>query len=447
MASNAPSRRGPGRARRAADGALARIVFFTGKGGVGKTTTAAATAAHAAARGARVLVVSADPAHSLGDVLGVRLGPAPQAVATPQPKLAVAGAAADGADPTAAGRRRPAGGIDALEVDARAEMERHWGAVRAYLGALFRHQGIEPTIADELALLPGAEEMAALLAVEAHARAGAYDLVVVDCAPTGATLRLVTLPEIASRGLRIALRMQRALAATVSPLARAVLSVPMPDTDVFRDLEALLYERLTAIRALLLTPATTVRLVATPERMVIDEAVRAHTDLCLFELACDAVVMNRLLPPEAAAEPYFADWARVAEERVAEVERLFPGLPVLRGPLAADEVTGVEALAAHGARLYGTRDPAARLANPPRLRFARRADADGRFCIELPLPHAQAADLDVAKLDDALLIRTRGWRRAIPLPRRLARLSLHSAQLDAGRLVVRLAPAADLAGA
>lgn len=429
MASNAPSRRGPGRARRAADGALARIVFFTGKGGVGKTTTAAATAAHAAARGARVLVVSADPAHSLGDVLGVRLGPDPQAVAAPQPNLAVAG------------------GFDALEVDARAEMERHWGAIRAYLGALFRHQGIEPTIADELALLPGAEEMAALLAVEAHARAGAYDLVVVDCAPTGATLRLLTLPEIASRGLRIALRMQRALAATVSPLARAVLSVPMPDTDVFRDLEALLYERLTAIRALLLAPATTVRLVATPERMVIDEAVRAHTDLCLFELACDAVVMNRLLPPEAAAEPYFADWARVAEERVAEVERLFPGLPVLRGPLAADEVTGVEALAAHGARLYGTRDPAARLANPPRLRFARRADADGRFCIELPLPHAQAADLDVAKLDDALLIRTRGWRRAIPLPRRLARLSLHSAQLDAGRLVVRLAPAADLAGA
>ena len=421
MASDRPTQPRPKRARRAADDALARVVFYTGKGGVGKTTTAAATGAHAAAGGARVLVVSADPAHSLGDVLGVRLGP----------------------DPRAAGAPR----IDALEVDARAEMERHWGAIRAYLGALFRHQGIEPTIADELALLPGAEEMAALLAVEAHARSGAYDLVVVDCAPTGATLRLVSLPEIASRGLRIALRMQRALAATISPLARAVLSVPVPDAEVFRDLETLLYDRLAAIRALLLDPATTIRLVATPERMVIDEAVRAHTDLCLFELACDAVVMNRLLPPEAAAEPHFAEWARVAEERVAEVETLFPGLPILRGPLAPDEVIGVAALAAHGAQLFGALDPAARLANPPRLRFARRADASGHFRIDLPLPHAQREHLDVAKLDDALLIRTGAWRRAIPLPRRLARLSLHSARLDAGQLVVRLAPAAVAADA
>ncbi|HSJ97123.1 MAG TPA: ArsA-related P-loop ATPase, partial [Myxococcota bacterium] len=224
-------------------------------------------------------------------------------------------------------------------------------------------------------------------------------------------------------------------------LARAVLPVPLPEADVFRELEALLYERLAAVRTLLLAPTTSVRLVATPERMVIDEAVRAHTDLCLFELACDALVMNRLLPPEAAAEPGFAEWARVHAERLAEVEALFPGLPILRAPLAPDEVTGPAALAAHGAALYGDRDPAARLADPPRLRFARRAAADGAFAVELPLPNARREELDVAKLDDALLVRAGGWRRAIPLPRRLARLSLASARLEAGRLVVRLAPA------
>lgn len=413
-----------------------RVVFFTGKGGVGKTTTAAATAALAARRGKRTLVLSADPAHSLGDVLGVRLG----------------------AEPRTAGARGAAP-LEAVEIDPRAEMERHWGSIRDYLTALFRHQGIEAVVADELALLPGAEEMAALLAVEQHAGSGAYDLIVVDCAPTGATLRLVTLPEVATRGLRVVLRLQRAFAASITPLARAVLPVPLPDAGVFRELEALLYERLATIRARLLDPLTTIRLVATPERMVIDEAVRAHTDLCLFELGCDALVMNRLLPPAAAAEPGFADWARVHAERLAEVEELFPGLPVLRAPLAPDEVVGVDALAAHGAALYGAPaapggtpgaregscggDPAARLADPPRLRFARRADAQGAFAVELPLPNARREELDVAKLDDALLVRAGALRRAIPLPRRLARLSLASARLDAGRLVVRLAPAAE----
>src|SRR5690606_2246874 len=178
---------------------------------------------------------------------------------------------------------------------------RSWGSIRRYLVALFRHQGIEAVVADELALLPGAEETAALLAVDAHARSGAFDLVVVDCAPTGSTLRLVTLPEVATRGLRVALRVQRALAAAVTPLARAVVPVPLPGAEVFRDLGRLPYERRAALRAPVLDRATTVRLVATPERLVIDETVRAHADLCLFDLACDAVVMNRLLPPEAAA--------------------------------------------------------------------------------------------------------------------------------------------------
>jgi arsenite-transporting ATPase len=227
----------------------------------------------------------------------------------------------------------------------------------------------------------------------------------------------------------------------VTPIARALLPVPLPDSDVFRDLERLLYERLAAIRKVLLDGATSVRLVTTPERLPIDEAVRAHTDLCLFELGCDAAVMNRLLPPEALAEPGFEEWARVQGEREAELAALFPGLALLRAPLARDEVIGAEALAAHGEALYAGLDPAARLADPPRLRFARRPDAQGAFRVELPLPHARRDELDVAKLDDSLLVRSGGLRRAIPLPRRLARLSLAGARLERGRLVVRLGPA------
>jgi arsenite-transporting ATPase len=187
-----------------------RLVLYTGKGGVGKTTTAAATAVAAGRRGRRVLVASTDAAHSLGDVLGVRLGPAP---ATIEPRL------------------------DAVELDARAEVERQWGRIRDWLVALFRYQGIEEIVADELAQLPGAEEVTTLLGVERHLRSGKYDCVVLDCAPTGATLRLVTLPDVAHGALRVLLRVQGALAAVVTPIARELIPVPLPDRHVFQDAE------------------------------------------------------------------------------------------------------------------------------------------------------------------------------------------------------------------
>jgi arsenite-transporting ATPase len=395
-----------------------RVVLYTGKGGVGKTTTAAATAACAAARGRRVLVLSADPAHSLGDVLGERLGPEPSRVAT------------------AAVRGRPLV-LDACEIDARTEMERHWGAVRDWLVAIFRYQGIEDTVAEELALLPGAEELSALLAVEAHAQGGAYDLVVVDCAPTGATLRLLALPELARSAFRVVLRLQQALASVVTPLARGLLALPLPDAAVFRDADALFYKRLRDLRKLVTGPRTSVRLVVTPERMVIDEALRAHTDLALFEVPCDAVVMNRVLPEDATREAFFRDWSRVQAERLEEVEARFAPLPVLRAPLREDEVIGAAGLARHGAELFGRRDPGAVLQAGPRLRFVR--DADG-LRLELPLPHAEPRGLEVSKHEDELWIGTGAQRRAVKLPRPLARASLATARLAGGTLVVRFQP-------
>jgi arsenite-transporting ATPase len=389
-----------------------RVVLYTGKGGVGKTTTAAATAAHAAARGLRALVLSADPAHSLGDVLGERLGPLP---------------------------RRLAPTLHAAEIDAAAAMERHWGAVRDWLVSVFRYQGIEETVAEELALLPGAEELAALLAVEEHSRSGAHDLVVVDCAPTGSALRLLSLPEVARSAFRVLLRVQQALAAVVTPLARSVLSLPLPEAAVFRDAEALLFRRLARLRRLATGASTCVRLVVTPERMVIDEALRAHTDLALFEVPCDAVVMNRLLPAEAAREPFFREWLRVQEERLAEVEDRFAPLPVLRAPLREDEVIGVARLAEHGAELFAGRDPAALLSLGAGLRFAR--DGAG-FRLELPLPHAGAGAVEVAKRERELFVAAGGLRRCVPLPRPLARAALVKASLAAGRLVVRFEPEA-----
>ena len=388
-----------------------RVVLYTGKGGVGKTTTAAATAVHAARSGRSTLVASADSAHSLGDVLERRLGPRPSHLAP---------------------------NLDALEVDTPSETQRHWGAVRDYLISLFRYQGIEEVVAEELALLPGAEEITTLLAVEAYAQEGGYDFVVVDCAPTDSALRLLTLPEVARGAFRVLLRVQRVLASVVTPLARNLVPVPLPESEVFRDAENLLFRKLRRLRDFVGDPDTSVRLVVTPERMVIDEARRAHTDLALFELRCDAVVMNRLLPEAAAEEDFFRDWARLQLERLAEVEALFAPLPVLTAPLQDDEVTGLDRLAEHANRLFGAVEPDAVLSTAPQIRFEAE---NGGYRVEMPLPHVGSGDLEVAKIDDELVIGTGTRRRSLPLPRRIAHLELAQAKLRDDWLVVHFTAA------
>lgn len=385
-----------------------RLVLYTGKGGVGKTTTAAATAVCAAGRGRRTLVASADAAHSLGDVFERRLGPEPAELAP---------------------------GLDAVEIDARVEVRRHWGQVESFLVDFFRHQGIEAVVAEELALLPGAEEVTALLAVEEFAVSGAYDLIVLDCAPTDATLRLVTLPDVAHNALRVLLPLFRMLAGVAAPMARRLVDVPLPDSRVFGDADELVNRHLRQLAERLADRRTSVRLVVTPERMVIDESRRAWTELALFDVGCDAVVLNRVLPPEAGREDFFRDWMRVQEERRREVEALFSPHPVLCAPLRADEVTGLERLATHGEALFAGVEPEAILSEAPRVAFRRDGDA---YLAVVPLPGADPAQLEVVKVDDELTITTGLRRRSLKLPRRMASLALEAARLDGASLVVRL---------
>ncbi|HKA14635.1 MAG TPA: TRC40/GET3/ArsA family transport-energizing ATPase [Myxococcota bacterium] len=384
-----------------------RLVLYTGKGGVGKTTTAAAAAVVAAERGLRTLVASADVAHSLGDVLGERLGPEP---------------------------RQLAPGLFALEIDPRVESARHWGRIQQFLERTFRHQGIEAAVAEELAMLPGAEELTTLLAVEQLAECRRYDLLVLDCAPTDAALRLVTLPEVASGMIRLALQIAGALSGVAVPLAKRVVAMPLPDSEVFAEAEALLYRNLAALRARLSAPGTTVRLVVTPERMVIDEARRAHTELALFEVACDAVIVNRMLPEGALSEPFFRDWGRVQAERLAEIESGFGPLPVFCAPLQDDEVIGLPRLASHGRALFGDTPPDAVLSRAQPVRFARER---GAYWVRVPVPGVDPARLDVAVVGGDLVISTPARRRRLSLPRRYAPLSLRAARVHGGTLHVR----------
>ncbi len=383
-----------------------RLLLYTGKGGVGKTTSAAATGALAARRGLRTLVLSADAAHSLGDVLDEPLSALPRTISTR---------------------------FDALEVDARHVIESHWGRVRGYLVELLRHQGIEEVVAEELALLPGAEELATLVCVEEWAASGHYDLIVVDCAPTGSTLRLVTLPEVAHHSLRWLLRLQRAAAQIAEPIARRLIGTPLPSAEVFAEADRLFYKTLHRLRVRLLSRETSVRIVVTPESMVINEARRSLTDLSLFQLAADAVVMNRMLPEEALREPFFESWGRIQEQRLREVEMAFAPMACLTAPLQPDEVRGFEALAAHGEVLFGDRDPAARLGESVRLRFER--DAQGAR-VRLPLPGLESGALEVARVEDELVIGVAGHRRKIALPMGFAKLEVERVVVRADELIV-----------
>jgi arsenite-transporting ATPase len=388
-----------------------RLVLYTGKGGVGKTTIAAATAVRAAERGCRTLVVSADAAHSLGDVLDRRLGAAPLELA---PHL------------------------HALEIDARAELERHSGSIRSFLVSLFVHQGLEAVVAEELALLPGADELMTLLAVEELAASNTYDLVVLDCAPTDAALRLVTLPDVAHRSLRVLLPLFEAISGVAVPVVRKLLAAPLPGAEVFGEADELLNRRLRALQTRVRDESTSVRLVVTPERMVIDEARRAWTELALFEVGCDAVVLNRRLPPEAAGEEWFAERARLEEERQREVEALFAPHPVLVAALQQDEATGLGRLSELGAQLFRGLEPEALLSSPERVRFER---ADGGYSVVLPLPNVDPEQVSVVKLEDELTVTAGARRRSLVLPRRMAPLELAGARVDGARLHVALRPA------
>ncbi len=391
-------------------------MLYTGKGGVGKTTTAAATAVCAAERGRRTLVVSADAAHSLGDVFERRLGPEPSEIA---PRL------------------------EASEVAPRVEMQHHWGRIRDYLVAMFRYQGIEDVVAEELAELPGAEEITTLLAVEKLAASGRYDVLVVDCAPTGSALRLATLPEVAHRALRLLLPTLQAITFVGTPVAQKIVAVPLPRSEVFRDAERLIYDKLTTLRERITDARTSVRIVVTPERMVIDEARRAYTEFALFEIPCDAVVMNRLLPEPAAREPFFQHWSRLQQERLSEVEAAFAPLPVLCAPLLADPATGCARLAELGRHLFANAQPDDVFSKSARVRFGRD---EGGYFAQVPLPNASADDLDVVVVESELVITAGASRRFLRLPRRIASRPVRSARLDAESLTVHFGGASGSGG-
>ena len=388
-----------------------RVLLFTGKGGVGKTTASAATAAAAAARGSKVLVLSTDPAHSLADALGVPLTGEPTEVDT---------------------------GLYAMQVDVQAAFERTWRDVQGYLLRLLERAGVDALQAEELTVLPGAEEVLALLEVTRQVTCGPWDLVVVDCAPTGETLRLLALPAALTWYVERVFPAQRRALKAVRPLLSRVSGPAVPTEDVF-DAALRLHRELLGVRAVLTHPDTSVRLVLTPEQVVVAEARRTLTSLALYGYRVDAIVANRVFP--ASDEPFLAGWVAAQAAQLDVVRADAGGLPVLVSPYLQGEPVGLPALVALGEALYGGADPAGAAPTEELLSVARTADG---FSLSMALPLARHEELDLSRAGDELVITVAGHRRVLALPSALRRCTVAGAVLSGGRLVVRFEPDPDL---
>ncbi|MBV9212390.1 MAG: ArsA family ATPase, partial [Actinobacteria bacterium] len=318
-----------------------RTILYTGKGGVGKTSVAAATARRCAQAGLRTIVLSTDPAHSLSDSLGAELGGDPVQCET---------------------------NLWAQEVQAQEEMERHWEAVQDWMGELLAERGVDRITADELTVPPGMDELFSLLQLKRHHEAGEYDAIVVDCAPTGETLRLLSFPDVAGWWLEKVFPIERRLVAAARPFARTLLDVPLPNDRVFDDVERLVAS-LTALNGILRDrEATTIRLVMNPDRMVIREAMRTYTYLNLYGYLTDAVVVNRVFPEEVDGG-YFGAWRAVQREQMDLVRSGFSPVPILTAPYFDQEVIGDAMLDRLAGELFDGSDPAAILHQDPGQEF------------------------------------------------------------------------------
>ena len=381
-----------------------RTILYTGKGGVGKTSVAAATARRCAAAGLRTLVISTDPAHSLADALQTEVGGAPTEVA-----------------------KR----LHAQQVMAQDELEVHWSAVSEWLGGLLTERGVDRIAAEELTVPPGGDELFSLLVLKNHVESGKWDAIVVDCAPTGETLRLLSFPDAARWWLDKVLGKEQSMLSAARPLARMFLDVQLPDEKVLAEVQRLVGNLVAMHELLRDAQRVSMRLVMTPDRMVVGEAMRTFTYLNLYGYLTDAVVVNRVFPDELS-DGYFGAWHAVQQEQLEMVASAF-AVPVLKAPYYASEVIGGERLDELGAAIFAAHDPAGVLHD--RLTQELTVTDDGAS-LRLDLPFAERGAISLKKIGLELVVRVDGHKRTIVLPGALAGFKPISATLEEGSLVV-----------
>jgi arsenite-transporting ATPase len=382
-----------------------RILLVTGKGGVGKTTVAAATALSAADRGYRTLISSTDPAHSLADALMLSLA---------DDEIEVA--------PNLWGQ----------QIDTQAQLDRHWGSIRDQIMQVFDWGGVSGIEAEEFLVFPGMDELFALLEVNRHARSGKYDALVVDCAPTAETLRLLSLPEVLSWYFERVMPAERRIMRAARPLLTRLTDLPVPEDSVFQAAQSV-FEGVEEVKQLLGDPAiTSARLVINPEKMVIDEARRTFTYLGLFGYGVDGVVVNRVLP-DLVSDPYFERWRAIQKGHLDTIDSAFADVPRLRLRLFDDEMVGLDRLRQMAGELYGDLDPIMGFSAHSPFRVE---EAHGQVVMQMEVPFVDKGDLDVFRHGQELYVQVGPYRRSFLLPDSLRRRQVTQARLEEGVLRV-----------
>jgi arsenite-transporting ATPase len=382
-----------------------RIIIFSGKGGVGKTTVAAATALRCARRGLKTIVISIDIAHSLSDAFGLD---------------------SDLHDHNRGRPRRIEENLEIQEVDIQEELDRHWGDVSSYLTALFGAGGMADILAEELAIIPGMEDVISLLYINQYHQQATYDVIVVDCAPTGESLRFISMPSTLEWYINKIFKLERNLMKVVRPVARKLTDIPMPEDDYFIAVKDL-FDKLEGVDKVLLDrEITSVRLVANAEKMVIRETQRAFMYFCLYGLVVDGIIVNRLFP-EDLDDDYFREWLSTQQKSVEQIHRIFDPIPVRTVNILRDEVVGADRLDEMGAMIYRDVDPSAIMHEDSPYRVV---EENGTYTLQMKLPFVTKEYVDLFKERGDLVVRIGSFKRHVMLPRVLLRREPAAATLE-----------------
>jgi arsenite-transporting ATPase len=383
-----------------------RIILYTGKGGVGKTTISAATSIRAASLGYKTLVISTDIAHSLADSFSIPLSNDPTPVGPP--------------------------GLYAAELDTGEELERYWGDIKRKLASILKDFGLESKIAGEMAIIPGLDEIISLVRIKKYFDEAKFDVLIIDSAPTGSAMRLLGAPDLNHLYIKNLLGFVRDMSGLFMPKLKMLTGLPLSENKLEDKLQKL-FGDVEQLRKILVDPeVTSVRLVLNPDKMALLETERAFTFFSLYGLTVEALFINRIIPPEIS-DPYLEKWKENQKGCRQQIAEIFDPLPLFEIPLLKEEVNGVDQLKALGERLFNGTDPVKRLSDVKPLHFDLK---DGKYTLTLRLIGVEGSQIDLERYGDELRIQVGKYKRTIALPQYVAGLKPSSASLEEGYLKV-----------